>query len=150
MLLSIPQKNLARALEIFEEEEVEPVVLGEFTSDKRLQVFYNGKNEVDLSTEFLFNLPARKSDARFTTKKFTEPAMREESDYSNALKKILAMPNVCSKQNVVIRYDTEIKGGTVLKPFHGQGKGPGDASVLKPLPDSWKVFALSHGLNPEY
>ncbi len=43
-----------------------------------------------------------------------------------------------------------MRGNTALKPFQGRHAGPSDASVLKPLEDSWKGVVLSCGINPNY
>ncbi|MFQ5887537.1 MAG: AIR synthase-related protein, partial [Candidatus Hydrothermarchaeales archaeon] len=64
---------------------------------------------------------------------------------------ILASPNVASKESVIRTYDHEVKAISVLKPLQGvRADGPGDASVIKPLYDSWKGVVISNGLNPEY
>jgi phosphoribosylformylglycinamidine (FGAM) synthase-like enzyme len=62
----------------------------------------------------------------------------------------LSSPNIASKESVVRTYDHEVKGNTVLKPLQGEYAGPNDASVLKPLEDSWKGIAVSCGMNPSY
>ena len=43
-----------------------------------------------------------------------------------------------------------MKGNTVLKPLQGRYGGPNDASVIKPLKDSWMGLAISCGINPRY
>jgi phosphoribosylformylglycinamidine synthase len=66
---------------------------------------------------------------------------------------ILSHPNVRSKEDVVRRYDHEVQGGTVVKPFTGVlDDGPSDAAVLKPLEvaDSWRGIALGCAFNPAY
>ncbi|MBK8049546.1 MAG: hypothetical protein IPK16_21980 [Anaerolineales bacterium] len=64
---------------------------------------------------------------------------------------MLSYPSVASKEAIVRRYDHEVRGGTVVRPFAGpQMDGPADAAVLKPL-GTWghdRAFALSCGVNP--
>jgi phosphoribosylformylglycinamidine synthase len=52
----------------------------------------------------------------------------------------------------VRRYDHEVRGGTLVRPFAGpEMDGPNDAAVLKPL-GTWDhdtAFALSVGINPQ-
>ena len=60
------------------------------------------------------------------------------SDLSNVLLRLLSDPNIASKEWVVRQYDHEVRGDTVIKPLSGKMnlRGPSDATVLKPLPDS--------------
>jgi phosphoribosylformylglycinamidine synthase len=47
-------------------------------------------------------------------------------------------------------YDHEVKGNTTIKPMQGEYAGPNDASILKPLDNSWRGVSLSCGMNPNY
>ena len=65
--------------------------------------------------------------------------------------KILAAPNVASKEWVIRQYDHEVQAGSALKPLVGvDNDGPGDASITRPRLDSYKAVILSNGLNPKY
>ncbi len=79
-----------------------------------------------------------------------EPMFSEPEDLNEVLLRVLASPNVASKESVVRSYDHEVKGNTVLKPLQGEFGGPNDAAVLKPLDGSWKGIAVSCGMNPNY
>ena len=63
---------------------------------------------------------------------------------------MLSAPNIASKESVVRSYDHEVKGNTTLKPLQGEYAGPNDASILKPLDNSWKGVAICCGMNPNY
>jgi Phosphoribosylformylglycinamidine (FGAM) synthase, synthetase domain len=57
-----------------------------------------------------------------------------------------------SCERIVRRYDYEVQGGTVVKPFAGpEGDAPQDAAVLKPqgTGGAWGI-ALSNALRPDY
>ncbi len=59
--------------------------------------------------------------------------------------------NICSKESIVRRYDHEVQGGSVIKPFVGAtNDGPSDAAVLRPLLESFKGIVVSNGICPEY
>ena len=63
---------------------------------------------------------------------------------------LLSAPNIASKESVVRSYDHEVKGNTTLKPLQGEFAGPNDASILKPLDNSWRGVSISCGMNPKY
>src|SRR5262249_1055886 len=68
---------------------------------------------------------------------------------TEALLKILASPNVCSKEWIIRQYDHEVQGRTMFKPLVGvKMDGPGDATVMAPVPGSWQGLAIGCGINP--
>jgi phosphoribosylformylglycinamidine synthase len=73
-------------------------------------------------------------------------------DLNNMLKKILSSFNVSSKEWIVRQYDHEVRGRTVIKPLQGilPRQTHGDASVIKPLEDSYGGIALTTDVNPFY
>lgn len=152
MLLSIPQENLKRAQEIFEDEDVEAAPIGEFTDDKRLKIEFNGEIVADIYLDFLFEaVPKVERVARWSKPEFPEPDFEMPEDLTPDLLKTLSSPNVASKEQVIRTYDHEVKAMSVIKPLQGlESDSPGDAAVMKPLYDSWKGVVISNGLNPQY
>src|SRR2546425_1114810 len=77
---------------------------------------------------------------------------REPQDYRSTILKILAAPNVASKEYVIRQYDHEVRASTVLKPLQGViGKAAhGDASVIRPRIDSWRALAISVASTPHF
>ena len=77
------------------------------------------------------------------------PRPRPRESYNETLLKILASPNVASKEWIIRQYDHEVQGGSAIKPLVGVGEdGPGDASVVRPVLDSRKGVVVSCGMNP--
>lgn len=151
MLLSIPERNLKRTIEIFEDENVEATVIGRFNNTKQILVLYKDKPVANLSTEFLYNLPYATTRVKKPNQKLKEPNFKQPKQLGKILLQLLSLPNTASKQSVIHTYDHEVKGHTVIKPLQGAFlDGPGDATVIKPLPNSWRGFALSNGFNPNY
>src|SRR5207302_9555745 len=67
------------------------------------------------------------------------------------LLRILASPNVCSKEWIIRQYDHEVQGGTVIKPLVGvHDDRPGDAAVVLPVLGSYRGVAIGCGINPRY
>ena len=55
-------------------------------------------------------------------------AFRHKADHNDLLLRMLARPNITSKETWVRQYDHEVIAQTVIKPFVGvERDGPGDA-----------------------
>jgi len=149
MLLMISEKNIERVLEIFSSEEVEATVIGQFTEDSKLILRFDGEEVADLDVEFLFEgMPRVERVGKWENPDYKEPDLPLKEDWTEDLRDILSMPEVASKEAVIRTYDHEVRGSTVIKPLQGvDGDSPGNASVIKPLPDSWKGVVVSNGVN---
>ena len=151
MLLTVPDRNIDRVLEIFEEEEVEANPIGRFNSTGKLLLNFEGYRVGELDVSFLFSPPKVRRRAAWRKPRLgKERIPPEPQDLGGILLSMLAMPNIASREEVIRTYDHEVKGNTVLKPLHGERGGPSDAAVLKPLDDSWRGLAVSCGMNPSY
>jgi len=151
MLLAVPKENVEEIIEIFENENCDATVIGEFSGSKKLVVRYEGKIVANLDMEFLHKgVPKVVRESRWKKVEQPDPMMKEKGNLTEDLKKILKSPNVASKEWVIRQYDHEVQAHTVIKPLQGVGFGPGDACVLKPLLDSWQGIVVSNGVNPKY
>ncbi len=150
MLLAVPPENLSRVLEIFQNEDVEATAIGKYTDDRVLRIFYMGEKVAEIDIPYLFEPPETVRIAEYTPPRLEEPNFPEPENLASVLMRLLASPNIASRESVVRTYDHEVKGNTVLKPLHGEVGGPSDAAVLKPLRDSWRGLTISCGMNPRY
>jgi phosphoribosylformylglycinamidine synthase II len=152
MILAVPPDKIERFLALCRNEDAEATVIGEFTDNKRLQLYYNNNLVCDLDMAFLHSgLPQLEREAAWQLPQFPEPRFKQPADLTADLKKILGAWNVCSKEWVIRQYDHEVQGTSVLKPLVGAANdGPGDAAVIKPLADSDKGLIVSNGINPKY
>jgi phosphoribosylformylglycinamidine synthase len=152
MLLAVPKKNLKEILKIFDNENSQATVIGEFTGDKKLILRYKKKIVADLDMDFVHeSIPRVVRRAKWKKQKYPEPDFLDKDDLTEDLKKILASPNVASKEWVIRQYDHEVQAKTIIKPLHGINcDGPGDACVLKPVENSWRGVVISNGVNPKY
>ena len=155
MILAVPPGKLSALEDVLNSEDCEYCVLGEFTSDKRLLVSFNGETVVDLPMAFLHGgLPNFEKPAALRKRPAHSPLLRAPVPHQKALLALLAHPNICSRHSVITQYDHEVQGGTVIKPLQGKyGDGPGDASVIWPHSATGDIndhagFAVSHGFNP--
>ncbi|MBN1691969.1 MAG: phosphoribosylformylglycinamidine synthase subunit PurL [Dehalococcoidales bacterium] len=152
MLLAVPPENIDRLLAIFNNEDVEATVIGEFMDNRRLQLYYEGNLVCDLDMEFLHKgLPQLEREGLWQPPRYPDPDFPQPPDLKEELKKILGSWNVCSKEWAIRQYDHEVQGTSVLKPLVGTNNdGPGDAAVIRPLADSKKGIIISNGINPKY
>ncbi|MEI6703338.1 MAG: AIR synthase-related protein, partial [Deltaproteobacteria bacterium] len=89
--------------------------------------------------------------AKWTPPQYEEPVLNGKENYTDDLKRLLSSLNICSKESVVRRYDHEVQGGSVVKPFTGVANdGPSDAAVVRPILDSFEGVVTAHGICPRY
>jgi phosphoribosylformylglycinamidine synthase II len=152
MILAVPPGCRDELLKLFAGEDVEATVIGEFTDDRHLQLFYEGNRVCDIEMEFLYEgIPQIKKRASWRPPQHPEPDFPEPSDLSEALLKVLSSWNVCSKEWVIRQYDHEVQGGSVLKPLVGKANdGPGDAAIIRPVLGSTRGVIIANGINPGY
>ena len=150
MLLTVPPENLEKTLKIFEGEDVQTTAIGKLASEKTLKIKYLGHKVAEMEIAFLFAPPKAAKTAVSESVVLEEPDFAEPELLTETLFRLLASPNIASKESVVRTYDHEVKGNTVLKPLQGENGGPNDAAILKPLNDSWKGIVISCGMNPNY
>jgi phosphoribosylformylglycinamidine synthase len=158
MVMSVPPKHEKAILELFAREDVEATIIGRFSGDNRLILKYQGNTVADLSMKFLHNgLPKLELSATADLPE-AQPAGRAASraskpvnDLGATLKRILGMPNICSKEWVIRQYDHEVQAGSALKALQGvNNDGPGDGCVCRPFLDSPRGFVIANGMNPKY
>jgi phosphoribosylformylglycinamidine synthase II len=152
MVLAVPPESAEELISLFSSEDVEATVIGEFTDDRRLRLFYEGNLVCDLDMEFLHNgLPQLEREAIWKQAQYPELDFAPPPDLGGDLKKILGSWNVCSKEWVIRQYDHEVQGGSVLKPLVGKNNdGPSDAAILRPVLDSERGVIIANGINPRY
>lgn len=154
MTLAVPQETLGRFLDLAERRGVEATVLGAFNDSGYLECFYKGEQVASLDMDFLHHgLPRMELEACLAPA--PDPvevtAGEGKSDLTDDLLSLLGSLNICSKENFVRMFDHEVLGQSVLKQFQGvQHDGPGDAGVIRPLPDSYRGIAVSCGISPKY
>ncbi len=152
MILAVPPDKVQELLDLFASENVEAAVIGEFTDDKRLKLFYENQKVADLKMEFLHHgHPQFRLTAKWHKPEFPEPDFTCPENLSGDILNILGSWNVCSKEWVIRQYDHEVQGGSVLKPLVGiNNDGPGDATIIRPLLDSDRGVVVSCGICPSY
>ncbi|MFU8796509.1 MAG: phosphoribosylformylglycinamidine synthase subunit PurL [Dehalococcoidia bacterium] len=152
MVLAVPPNHVEELLAVCRGGDVEATVIGEFTDDRRLQLFYEGNSVGDMDMSFLHEgIPQIEREAVWEQPHHPEPDFPQPADLGPDLLRILGSWNVCSKEWVIRQYDHEVQGGSVLKPLVGEcSDGPGDAAIIRPVLDSDRGIVVSNGINPKY
>ena len=126
-------------------------MLGTFTDTHRLRVFYRGEIVGDLDMDFLHNgLPRHTKKAVWDPPQHPEPALDQVDsiELTEDLCRILASPNVASKEWVIRQYDHEVQGAWFSSRWLTRNDGPGDACITTPVLGSRKGVVVANGINP--
>ena len=153
MVLAVKPAKLKALMKIFEEENVEAVVIGTFSDTKKLRLYYDGNRLTDLDMKFMHKgLPRITRKAVWKAPKENKDlSIKCAKDLTKDLHNILAAWNVSSKEWIIRQYDHEVQGGSILKPLVGiNNDGPSDAAIVRPVLGSFKGIAISNGINPHY
>jgi phosphoribosylformylglycinamidine synthase II len=151
MVLAVDPAELDALRSLCTRHGVELTDLGHFTGDGRLLVRHGTDVLVDLDVAFLHDgRPQRTMLAEWPRPTHSVTSMARELDVPATLLALLAHPNIASKQDIIRRYDHEIRGATVVRPFTGvQHDGPADGVVLAE-PAHTHGIAVGIGVNPWY
>ncbi len=152
MVLAVPAGELDELLAVCAAEDVEATPIGAFTDTGRLELYDHGELVGDLDLRFLHKgTPRPVRRARWDPPARPDPGCPPCAHPAETLLRLLASPEVCSKEWIVRQYDHEVQGASVVKPLVGaRSDGPGDAAVLQPLFGSRRGVAIACGANPAY
>lgn len=152
MVLSVSSKHLSKVMEIFQSENVEATAIGEFTNDKRLQLYYKNSLVCDLDMEFLHNgLPMPFKKAKLKVPPRQKYDLPKPIEFSSILLAVVSNINSSSREWIIREYDHEVQGSSVVKPLIGVNSiGPQDAVVIKPRLEKNRGIVISCGINPGY
>ncbi|MBI2085428.1 MAG: phosphoribosylformylglycinamidine synthase subunit PurL [Candidatus Aenigmarchaeota archaeon] len=153
MSAAIRPDKLDEFLELSKKYRVESSIVGKFTNSGKFHATYGDNFVAHLDMEFLHNgVPRMELEAEWQRITHNDdPLITDDYDLTSELTRILARPNIASKEKLVRKFDHEVQGGSAGKPFTGaKNDGPADAAVLRPFLDSDEGIILSHGINPLY
>ena len=155
MVLAVPPEHWDAFKSIADGQNIDAMIIGTFEASGRLKLLYDGAPVGNLSMEFLHDgIPRRHLKAKWTPPELKSAVdFHEPRDLRTELLRLLAHPNVRSKEAVIRRYDHEVQGGTAVKPLVGvKNHGHGDAAVLVPqdTQPNTRGVAISNGICPQY
>ena len=157
MMFVVSPEDVDQVLHICKQWDVTAVVVGKVIDEPVARVFYKDRKILDMDLEFYTGGPVYDD----TQRPFTLPEKKKKRasvsdfdlpDFSETLCSLLEQENIASKEWVVRQYDHEVQAHTVVKPLQGliNQETHGDATVLKPLQDSFKGLVLTADVNPRF
>jgi phosphoribosylformylglycinamidine synthase len=165
MSFAVAPSTVEEFISLAKKRGVEAVVAGQFTDSGFVEIVYQDKTIGLLSLDFLHaGLPEMRLKAEWKT---PQAARRDSSaapgtphsgdapktgpafGLKEILLKLLAEPNIASKESLIRQYDHEVQAGSVIKPFAGvNADSPTDGGVFRPRYDSPRGLTITHGICP--
>ncbi|MGI9036594.1 MAG: phosphoribosylformylglycinamidine synthase subunit PurL, partial [Pyrinomonadaceae bacterium] len=123
MLIVAKSGREKQVVDIFKKWDLDAVVIGKVTEGNRLKVFHNGKLEADIPVDTVtdsapkYNRPMAAPKANYELRITNYELLKPKTENLNeALKILLAAPNICSKRWVYEQYDTMVRTNTAVLP----------------------------------
>ncbi|MDP6147631.1 MAG: AIR synthase-related protein, partial [Candidatus Thalassarchaeaceae archaeon] len=134
--------------------EVEATIVGTFTNSGAFVVRMGEKHIAHLPISFLHEgCPQLQLESEWTPPEHSEIILpqADAEEKGEILARLLARPNVASKEWWVRSYDHEVIAQSVIKPFCGVNHdAPGDAAVIAPIQGQTQGAVISNGIVPRY
>jgi phosphoribosylformylglycinamidine synthase len=122
MLIVAHRGREKQIVDIFDKWDLDAVVVGRVVEGNRLKIFHNGEMVADLPVDKLTN-EAPKYERAMDGSRFKVPSSKSKKkyelqikNYEQALKTLLASPNICSKHWVYQQYDHMVRTNTAVLP----------------------------------
>jgi phosphoribosylformylglycinamidine synthase len=122
MLIVARKGQEKQVVEIFAKWDLDCVVIGKVVEGDRLKIYHNGELKADLPVLALtdeapkYERPMSEPPASAGGQSSWPPAHAGGSGLTDALKALLASPNICSKRWVYEQYDTMVRTNTAVTP----------------------------------
>ncbi|RRG18322.1 phosphoribosylformylglycinamidine synthase subunit PurL [Weissella viridescens] len=145
MILVVKKGHEDAVKQIFTDADLNAVVIGEVTDDKKYQLTFDGATVADVPVDFLTSAPKvelpQTEPARLVTAT-TAQYQPEVNDANAVLKQLLAQPTIASKAALYRHFDCSVRADTVIKPG-------GDAAVVR-VRGTKKALAMTTDINSRY
>ena len=154
MTVGVRPKDCEAFEALAELHEVEATVIGSFSDSGAFVVRFDNTPVAHIPISFLHDgCPQLQLESEWTPPE-NEPFSSPNTDAAgmgDVLRRLMARPNVASKEAWVRSYDHEVIAQSVIKPFCGvDHDAPGDAAVIAPLHTGTQGAVISNGIAPRY
>ena len=150
MLIVLENGKEKQAKTIFDKWNLDFAVIGKTTNSKKIQLYFNDEMVADIPVNTLVeNSPMY--DRKWKKAKLPKKNKIKKEDLKNfkiidVLKKVLANPNICSKEWIWQQYDHTVMGDTIQKPGGDAGvvRVHGTNKAVAASVDSSAVYCWAH------
>ncbi len=152
MLIVLENGKEEQAKTIFDKWNLDFAVIGKTTKSKKIELYFDSEKVADIPVNTLVeNSPMY--DRKWKKAKLPKKNKINKDDINNlkiieVLKKILANPNICSKEWIWQQYDHTVMGDTIQKPGGDSGvvRVHGTNKAVAASVDSSAVYCWAHPL----
>ncbi len=152
MLIVLENGKEEQAKKIFDKWNLDFAIIGKTTKTKKIELYFDEEKVADIPVNILVeNSPMY--DRKWKKAKLPKKNKIKKEDIKqlkiiNVLKKILANPNVCSKEWIWQQYDHTVMGDTIQKPGGDAGvvRVHGTDKAVAASVDSSAVYCWAHPL----
>ena len=152
MLIVLENGKEEQAKKIFDKWNLDFAVIGKTTKSKKIQLYFDNELVANIPVNTLVeNSPMY--DRKWKKAKLPKKIKIKKEDINNlkiieVLKKILANPNICSKEWIWQQYDHTVMGDTIQKPGGDSGvvRVHGTNKAVAASVDSSAVYCWAHPL----
>ncbi|WP_440697404.1 phosphoribosylformylglycinamidine synthase subunit PurL [Candidatus Pelagibacter sp. HIMB1709] len=152
MLIVLENGKEKQAKKIFDKWNLDFAVIGKTTNSKKIQLYFDDEMVADIPVNTLVeNSPMY--DRKWKKAKLPKKNKIKKEDLKNfkiidVLKKVLANPNICSKEWIWQQYDHTVMGDTIQKPGGDAGvvRVHGTNKAVAASVDSSAVYCWAHPL----
>ncbi len=152
MLIVLENGKEEHAKKIFDKWNLDFAVIGKTTKSKKIELYFDEEKVADIPVNTLVeNSPMYDRKWKKTKLPKKNKIKKEDTKYLkiiDVLKKILASPNVCSKEWIWQQYDHTVMGDTIQKPGGDAGvvRIHGTDKAVATSVDSSAVYCWAHPL----
>ena len=156
MMMVVRPDHVEEVLHICRQWDVTAVPIGKVIEEKITRVFYHGVKILDMDLKFLTGGPvydcALRPYSPLQGRQVRPDPRFPLPDLSSMLLTLMGSLNICSKEWVIRQYDHEVRANTIIKPLQGKVgmESHGDATVIKPLEESYQGLAVTANVNPRF
>lgn len=165
MTVVVDKENLEKFLNLSKQYDVESTVVGKFTTSGKFIAYYYDAIVAEIDMDFLHNgCPIKKLKGEWNAEENENNKRNEDENeeynllnllknksFGELLKELLSSLNIASKENIIRRYDHEVKGNTIIKPLMGKNTdGLSDGAVIRIDRNSDEGLVIANGINPKY
>ena len=152
MLIVLENGKEKQAKKIFDKWNLDFAVIGKTTNSKKIQLYFDNEKVADIPVNTLVeNSPMY--DRKWKKAKLPKKNKIKKEDLKNfkiidVLKKVLANPNICSKDWIWQQYDHTVMGDTIQKPGGDAGvvRVHGTNKAVAASVDSSAIYCWAHPL----